>query len=76
MSFSPSSPTPNNRAALIPLKEPRSLAGLAVRPPAVFLAHEKAAERFLGFFTAHIRNSNTRRPYYKAACRFSDWCEC
>ena len=22
-----------------------------------------------------IRNKNTRRAYYKAACRFSDWCE-
>ena len=31
--------------------------------------------RFFGFFTAHIRNRNTRRAYYKAACRFSDWCE-
>jgi integrase/recombinase XerD len=26
-------------------------------------------------FTANIRNKNTRRAYYKAACRFSDWCE-
>jgi integrase/recombinase XerD len=34
-----------------------------------------AAERFFGFFTAHIRNKNTRRAYYKAACRFADWCE-
>jgi site-specific recombinase XerD len=25
-------------------------------------------------FTANIRNKNTRRAYYKAACRFSDWC--
>jgi site-specific recombinase XerD len=60
---------------LIPVKEPRSLAGLAVNPPAVFLPDEKAGERFFGFFTAHIRNRNTRRAYYKAACRFSDWCE-
>ena len=22
-----------------------------------------------------MRNKNTRRAYYKAACRFSDWCE-
>jgi site-specific recombinase XerD len=33
------------------------------------------AERFFGFFTANIPNKNTRRAYYKAACRFSDWCE-
>lgn len=55
--------------------EPRALAGLAVKPPAVFLPNERAGERFFGFFTAHIRNRNTRRAYYKAACRFSDWCE-
>src|SRR6202171_5441114 len=61
--------------ALIPYKEPPSLAGLAVTPPAVFLRDEKAGERFFGFFTAHIRNKNTRRAYYKAACRFSEWCE-
>src|SRR5271163_542204 len=35
----------------------------------------EAAERFWGFFTANIRNRNTRRAYYKAACRFAEWCE-
>ena len=60
---------------IIPFKEPRALAGLAAKLPAVFLPDEKAAERFFGFFTAHIRNRNTRRAYYKAACRFADWCE-
>lgn len=60
---------------LISVHEPRALAGLAKRPPAVFLADEKAGERFFGFFTAHIRNRHTRRAYYKAACRFSEWCE-
>jgi len=61
--------------SLIVLKEPPSLAGRAVKPPAVFLRDERAGKRFFGFFTAHIRNRNTRRAYYKAACRFSDWCE-
>jgi integrase/recombinase XerD len=60
---------------IIPFKEPRALAGLVVKPPAVFLRDERAGERFFGFFTAHLRNRNTRRAYYKAACRFSDWCE-
>jgi site-specific recombinase XerD len=60
---------------IISFKEPRLLAGLAAKLPAVFLPDEKAGERFFGFFTAHIRNRNTRRAYYKAACRFSDWCE-
>jgi hypothetical protein len=60
---------------LTAVKEPRALAGLAAKLPAVFLPDEKEAERFFGFFTANIRNRNTRRAYYKAACRFSDWCE-
>ena len=60
---------------IIPYKEPRALAGLAVKPPAVFLPNRNAADRFFGFFTANHQNKNTRRAYYKAACRFSDWCE-
>src|ERR1700733_3870961 len=62
-------------AEIILFKEPRSLAGLAVKPPAVFLPNEKTADCFFGFFTANHQNKNTRRAYYKAACRFSDWCE-
>ena len=42
------------------------------RPPALFLSEPKASERFWEFFTANIRNRNTRRAYHKAACRFSD----
>ena len=61
--------------ALISLQEPSALAGVAANPPAVFLPDEKTGERFFGFFTAHIRNRNTRRAYYRAACRFSNWCE-
>ncbi len=34
----------------------------------MFLPDEKTAERFFGFFTANIRNKNTRRAYDKAAC--------
>jgi site-specific recombinase XerD len=60
--------------AMIPVKEPGALAAVAATLPAVFVSDEKAGERFFGFFTAHIRNRNTRRAYYKAACRFSDWC--
>jgi len=45
------------------------------QPPALFLPHAHAAERFWDFFTANVRNKHTRRAYYKAACRFSEWCE-
>ncbi len=53
---------------------PRRLAALSASTPALFLPDAKAAERFAEFFTANIRNKNTRRAYYKAVCRFADWC--
>jgi site-specific recombinase XerD len=41
--------------------------------PVLFLPDAKASTRFWEFFTATIRNKNTRRAYYTAACRFSEW---
>ena len=60
---------------IITLQEPSALMHLAATPPALFLPNEKATERFFDFFTANIRNKNTRRAYYKAACKFSEWCK-
>ncbi|MGC9272186.1 tyrosine-type recombinase/integrase, partial [Acidiphilium sp.] len=39
------------------------------------IAHEgeKAAWRYVEFFTAHVRNSNTRRAYARACARFFAW---
>jgi len=54
---------------------PAGLAMLNARLPTLFLADAKSSERFWEFFAANIRNRNTRRPYYKAVCSFSDWCE-
>ena len=34
----------------------------------------KAKERFIEFFTANIRNKNTRLSYAKAVSRFLNWC--
>ena len=34
-----------------------------------------AGRRFVEFFTANIRNPNTRKAYYRAACEFFDWCD-
>lgn len=64
----------SGQAEIIPLKEPRALAGLAAESPAVFQPNEKADGRF-EFFTANIRSKNRRRAYYTAAARFSEWCE-
>ena len=38
-------------------------------------AGEQAAWRYVEFFTANIRNPNTRRAYARACVRFFAWCE-
>ena len=43
--------------------------------PALFSPSERAERRFWEFFTAHIRNPNTRLAYLAAVRRFSEWCE-
>lgn len=57
--------------------EPRKLAriGLTALPAIVLDAGEKASRAFLEFFTANIRNKNTRMAYARASVRFLDWCD-
>ena len=43
--------------------------------PKLFAPDEDAARRFIEFFTANIRNPNTRRAYARAAVEFALWCE-
>lgn len=42
--------------------------------PALFVPTEQAQLRFIEFFTAHIRNPNTRKAYVRAAEDFAVWC--
>jgi integrase/recombinase XerC len=44
-------------------------------PALISAAGEGAKLRFLEFFTANIRNRNTRRAYAKAVGEFLAWCE-
>ena len=44
------------------------------RLPTLFRATPAAAERTLEFFTANIRNPNTRRAYAGAVAEFAAWC--
>ncbi|WP_233721992.1 tyrosine-type recombinase/integrase [Jiella avicenniae] len=44
-------------------------------PSVVSAAGERASIRFLEFFTAQIRNPNTRRAYGRAIGEFLAWCE-
>jgi integrase/recombinase XerD len=44
--------------------------------PAAIIEHgERANRRFIEFFTATIRNRNTRTSYARAVKQFFDWCE-
>lgn len=43
--------------------------------PALFVPDQRAARRFVEFFTAHIRNGNTRKAYTRSAAEFAAWCE-
>ena len=42
--------------------------------PALFSPSKRAERRFWEFFTAHIRNRNTRLAYLAAVRRFAEWC--
>src|SRR3984957_17477851 len=46
-----------------------------VLPALITGAGERAAWRFLEFFTVNIRNKNTRAAYGQAAGAFLRWCE-
>jgi site-specific recombinase XerD len=43
--------------------------------PALFAPDKDAAKRFIEFFTANIRNRNTRIAYAHAVSEFAAWCE-
>lgn len=44
-------------------------------PTLIAEAGEHAAWRYIDFFTANVRNPNTRRAYARACVRFFAWCE-
>jgi site-specific recombinase XerD len=47
----------------------------AVVPALIAARGRHAGRRFVEFFTANVRNPNTRKAYYRAACEFFDWCD-
>src|ERR1700726_4295620 len=50
-------------------------AGLDALPFIVRAEGERASRRFIEFFTASIRNRNTRMAYARAVKRFFAWCD-
>jgi site-specific recombinase XerD len=59
------------------VKMPQALVtlGSSIYLPALFAPDSDAARRFVEFFTANIRNPNTRRAYARATTDFAAWCE-
>ena len=55
---------------LVPVEGPARHAAT----PALFSPTERTERRFWEFFTAHIRNRNTRHAYLAAVRRFAEWC--
>jgi site-specific recombinase XerD len=49
--------------------------GFAGLPAFISAAGERASFRFIEFFTANIRNANTRVSYGRAVREFCEWCE-
>lgn len=68
---------PQNSSGLVPLsgRQLATLTGYGKKMPALFSASPHAAKRFWEFFTANIRNRHTRRAYFGAVSKFSEWCE-
>ncbi len=52
-----------------------SRVGLGSLPAMIVDAGEGASRRFVEFFTANIRNKNTRAAYMRALAPFFAWCE-
>ena len=50
-------------------------AGMEALPAAILAHGERTSRRFIEFFTASIRNRNTRTSYARAVKQFFDWCD-
>ncbi len=50
-------------------------AGIEALPAIVRAQGGRGSRRFIEFFTANIRNRNTRRAYARAVKQFFDWCD-
>jgi hypothetical protein len=50
-------------------------AGLDALPAIICAQGDRASRRFIEFFTANIRNRNTRMAYARAVKQFFDWCD-
>jgi len=56
-------------------KLPWILSASVASVPALYASDDHAARRTVEFFTARIRNPNTRKAYARAATEFASWCK-
>ena len=83
LAMTPPADQPPNPGALARRPQGTATAALTVAggweiaglPPLVRRAGPRAAERLVEFFTAQIRNANTRAAYATAVTRFCAWCD-
>lgn len=61
---------PSNKKPL-----PTLISGNAGLPIVISNAGDRATYRYIEFFTAQIRNPNTRRAYLASTTKFFDWCQ-
>ena len=52
-----------------------TVGGTTASLPALFAPTPAAGRRYIEFFTANIRNTNTRKAYARAAAEFATWCD-
>lgn len=67
--------SPTDHDIIIRSERQRMTSGMSAVPALFARAGERASRRVLEFFTAQIRNPNTRAAYARAVRDFSDWCE-
>ncbi len=66
---------PDQLPAVIPPSGLTTTTGTYVVPALIAHAGDQAGWRYVEFFTANIRNPNTRRAYARACALFFAWCE-
>lgn len=67
--------TGDHFALSLPNNSAFSTVGLGTLPGLIVRAGDDAVRRFVEFFTATIRNRNTRAAYAQAVGQFCSWCE-
>lgn len=65
----------NQLPATLPAGALATAVDARVVPTLIADAGEQASWRYVEFFTANIRNPNTRRAYVRACARFLAWCD-